>query len=241
MKPAISAILLLIVVVSGLFVTLELFSERTVGIERPGSADSPEVMRRLEALEASQRSLFERLDRLENPPLERLDRAEPRQVSSDDHRALLEERMRDLESRISVLEGAATFTRDEQPIREEKADLEDHVARALETIRRDEKLVRARAELEKRSEDLEPTVQAWSSWLRLDELQRVRLSDQLRDRVARERELLEAWDVDEDPERIDRRRREIERDFIRSVRGILSPDQVETLSQKFGEDAEGDR
>ena len=114
--------------------------------------------------------------------------------------------------------------------------LEGQVAQALKKIRRDEAYRDAVAAHEKRTATLGQRVEIWSDWLELDDYQRDQLSGFMRVRDTREREYLDAWEKGASRETLDEMRRGYEREFIRSLRGAVTPAQAETLNEKFGDE-----
>ncbi len=200
----------------------------------PASTDV-EILTRLEALRDVDRMLLERLARLEERPLPALEKTAGDPANTE-ARSGVDERLEVLAKELEALRATVESWSRPEGIPLPPEQLEGQVAEALESIQRDKEYAQALAGFEKRTASLEPRVQSWSNWLRLDEYQRIRLTEIMTERDVQERDFLKAWESGQDRESVDQMRKDSEREFFRSVRSLLSPDQAESFSEKFGDD-----
>lgn len=218
--PAVLSALALAVSGSVLFVVL---GQPPAAEARPEAAGpDSDLAGRLEALAAENEDLRARVQGLELVPAPTPREPVVGYVSRDEFEAFRDEVLAALEARGG---GKAAPKR-----------IEDEVAVALDAIRRSEGISKATENLDKRSQDVDRRVQGWSRWLDLDESQAEQLSVLMEDRNAREREVLLSAKESGDGAGYEEQLQEIQRDFHRTVRTMLSPEQEATMNQKVGDD-----
>jgi len=225
-NPLLVSFLALAMSMVGIFVVL------TVGLDRAPQEEErtaavPEVdlLGRIELLVAENKQLQSRIASLELRPAPKRAPATGF-VQQEVFEAFQEE------VRAALSKGKPTLAKAE--------GLEEEVAVALDTIRRDEAYGRALEDHKKMEAGVERRIQGWSSWLALDQGQEELMVGIMEEQRSRNEEVLRAWEDGVDSETIEAMQASARQDHFRSIRAILSPDQSAQMSGKFGDEEDDD-
>ena len=210
----------------GIFVVLTLGTDRAPQEqERTAAAPEVDLLGRLEFLAAENKQLQSRIASLELRPAPKRAPASGF-VKQEAFEAFQEE------VRAALLSGKPTLAKAEE--------LGEEVAVALDTIRRDEAYALALEDHEKMESGAERRIQGWSNWLKLDQGQEELMVGIMEEQRSRSGEVLRAWEDGVDSETIEAMQASARQDHFRSIRAILSPDQSDVMSGKFGDEEDDD-
>lgn len=115
-------------------------------------------------------------------------------------------------------------------------EFREQVAEALQSIRKNEAVVRVKKDQEHRAAELEERVTRVSEWLALDSFQTNEMRTILSEKDERDRLLIRMWEEGTDNEVLGDTKRANREEFQTALERVLAPQQLETFRSKYGGD-----
>ena len=187
------------------------------------------LVAQVRALKQQNQALLDRITRLEARPA-----APPQRMPAIEGFATLD----DLDSLRKEFGGTAPQVEpasvEDPTVASEEPVLKKEVAAALTEIRKEEAIVKARAELQGWSGNMDETMPKVVEWLKLEPYQSTEMRTALEDYSARQAEMLLRWERGESDERLGEQKRTDRRNLLDRVGLFLNEEQFETFQQRIG-------
>ncbi len=192
------------------------------GTREAGAPISSEVLEQLQQLRDENQELRGRIAGLELRPLPEARAPVGDFVSRGEFEAFQEE------MRAGLAQPLASSPSPSPPL----PDLKVQVADALQEVRKEENIQRAKQAREKRAAMLEERLARIGEWLGLTDYQANEMRTILQARDRHERELIGMWEAGGDPEILGQMKRTYYGEYQTSVERLLTPEQLATYRKK---------